>query len=178
SRCRLWEQIVRKTTGDIIRSVRNCSDQILVYLDYMGRIKGASRDGVETALEIVVREFRNKVDELMHPYCHTHRLMYNRNVIQRVWNLQNSRRKAKSKAQGLAGDKQKAGFSRANRTGDCENDLYHQACQLASDYTKAHYEDALQGLISNFSLYAVEGCLLSKLTSMFEVKHTLEAAKE
>ncbi|KAK2026067.1 hypothetical protein LX32DRAFT_665538 [Colletotrichum zoysiae] len=183
-----WEQIVRKTTEDIICSVRNCLDKILNYSHYTKRVEGASRDDVNASLGTVVKEFRDKVDELMHPYRHTHRLMYNRNVIQRVWNLQDSRRKAKNEAQGLVGGKQKgAGFFKANHTGDCaepptacdvENNLHHQACQLASDYTKAYYEDALQGLISNFSLYAVEGCLLSKLTSMFEVKPTLEAPKE
>ncbi|KAK1572790.1 uncharacterized protein LY79DRAFT_526898 [Colletotrichum navitas] len=186
SRCRSWEQIVQATKADITHRILNCVREILGYIGWTRNIEGASRD-VEAALETVIKDFREKVNELMRPYRYTHPLIYNRTVIQRVWSLHDSRRKAESEAQRLSGSKTKTGFFKANRTEDCielltasdiESNLYRPACELASDYTKAYYEEALQGLISNFGLYAVEECLLSKLNTVFEVEPTPEASEK
>ncbi|EFQ32264.1 uncharacterized protein GLRG_07408 [Colletotrichum graminicola M1.001] len=186
SRCRPWEQIVQATTTDITYSVRKCVGEILGYIGWTKNIEGASGD-VETALETVIKDFRQKVDELMRPYRYAHPLIYNRTVIQRVWSLQDSRRKAKTEAQRLTGGKQKIGFFKANRSEDwdelltacdIESNLHRQACELASDYTTAYYEDALQGFISNFGLYAVEECLLSKLKTIFEVEQASEESEK
>ncbi|KZL86418.1 hypothetical protein CI238_09692 [Colletotrichum incanum] len=184
-RCHPWNAIVQKTTADIICNVRKCVKAVLGYVLEAGRIEEVSCV-VETVLDVVINDFRKKVDELMRPYCSTHRLVYNPNVIERVCRSQEARRKARDEAKAKAVRRQKGGLLTTMCIEDdveplttCnETDLHRRACELALDYTEAIYEAYLQGFISSFSLYAVEYCLLSKLPSMFEISEALETFED
>ncbi|KAK1976088.1 hypothetical protein LZ30DRAFT_604159 [Colletotrichum cereale] len=186
-RCQPWKEIVYTTAADIIFIVRSCVESILDHVLQTRRVKEASIT-VEKALETVIKDFRDKVDELMGPYCSIHPLVYNHNVVQHVWSIQRSRQKDRIEAQKSAGRKNTADYLKGTRTADCneppttwddaETNLHRQAYELASDYTNAYYKNAMQGLISNLGLYAVEGCLLSKLTTISEVKHASGAFDE
>ncbi|KAK1961486.1 hypothetical protein LY78DRAFT_721920 [Colletotrichum sublineola] len=179
SRFRPLERIVHNTSTDIVFSVRECFTEILNYVIWTRRLEGPSHD-VEKALQTVIKEFRNKVDELMRPYRYSSRLMYNPNIIHRVLSMQDCRHKRNSEARVWAAGRNR---TEANCKGGCVKsvtcdawkNLHRQACELASDYTKAYYEDALQKLTSNFVLYAVEECLLLKLTTTFEAEQTSKA---
>ncbi|KAK2040077.1 hypothetical protein LZ31DRAFT_417861, partial [Colletotrichum somersetense] len=169
SRCRPWERILHNTATDIVCSVRECVTEVLNYILWTRGIEGTCHD-VEKSLQTVIKVFCDKVDELMRPFRFPRQLTRNNNVIERVWSMQESRRKARG-AEGRRIPVVRC----VNQIGDAGNKLSHQACELASDYTMAYYEDALQGMISNFGLYAVEECLLSKLTTAFEARQTSEA---
>ncbi|KAK1995244.1 hypothetical protein LX36DRAFT_713311 [Colletotrichum falcatum] len=55
--------------------------------DWARRIEEESH-AVKKALETIFKDFRDKVDELLRPHRSIRPLMYNGNVIQKVWRMQ------------------------------------------------------------------------------------------
>ncbi|TDZ29096.1 hypothetical protein C8035_v004588 [Colletotrichum spinosum] len=181
-----WKDVVCNGGEEICESLLEKFDAAVVALT-----DKESSDNLKpvfkTQLTPILEDFRGKIDEIVQSYRVAHPVPYNSILVEKVQQVQNSRRTT-TLTRNLLNDVirvdseyKPSSFRQPSTTvpslaqslvSGLDGDAVHLTYETLTDYVEGYYDVALQGLLESIRMQAVGGCLIQKLADVFDPSKT------
>ncbi|KAJ2897735.1 hypothetical protein MKZ38_004411 [Zalerion maritima] len=177
--CQPWREIATNAKNTILTAVDRAVEDILQHVTADKTVEGVARI-CRVAIDALGRDLDHKVSELLDPHYNTHPITYNRYLTDKVQKIQSDRRRKATETAvrdyfnlqtgniNSACNAQvvlKALIDRIDRRAEVNMERY--ASDLAIDYMQAYYKVAIKRFVDDFSVLAIERCLISKVPALF-----------
>ncbi|KAI1855351.1 hypothetical protein JX266_000216 [Neoarthrinium moseri] len=177
-----WEAIAQTAMKDIVASAQATVDAALS-ATVSGPVKERIHSQlIESAMERLGKELNDKIDGLLEPHKYCHPITYNHYLTDNVQKAQTERFRDSIES-ALRAAIPNINFSNGpqpllvdprallnNIAAESEPSMDKYTCQLAVDTMEAYYKVALKKFIDDFSVDAVEMCLMKKLPGVFSLE--------
>ncbi|KAH7408803.1 P-loop containing nucleoside triphosphate hydrolase protein [Phaeosphaeria sp. MPI-PUGE-AT-0046c] len=181
-----WTKIVEETMEEVVLAVRH-----VLYAALSHTCDPSTREGILTCviypkLDCLEKKLQEKVTELLKPHDTGHPITYNHYLTDNVQKAQAERRmrEIKKTLQQFFGDDYtnlgtiKLSFNIENLTKllatKTEADMNNYASSTATDFMEAYYKVALKNFIDDFSVLAIEACIVESLSTLFRPEDVLD----
>ncbi|RMZ91142.1 hypothetical protein DV736_g1599, partial [Chaetothyriales sp. CBS 134916] len=182
--CKPWGRIVKRTLNSLIAAAQVTTRQILEEVADDGTIDKLMVGIVNPAMQLIERDLRAKTQDLLHPILHGPPITLNNYLTETIQKRrQDETRKDLSarlfsflgrdpSSENLEARQYKGNFDvRAlldTLVKTTEKDMQRFAAIDAANAMFAYYQVALERILDDFSIYAVEVWLLEKLPGLFD----------
>ncbi|KAI8931074.1 hypothetical protein NX059_012085 [Plenodomus lindquistii] len=187
--CEPWKMLVDQAVDAMLHAVLSVVDAALAHYADNNTLHGLLKHFIRPRFKVLKTELRAKVSELLEPHDAGHPITYNHYLTESVQKAQNERRAREIKKtfeRALGGDfaTNEVVTVNLNVTNlisslvtKTEPDMHSYASATATDFMEAYYKVALKRFIDDFSVLAIEACLVAKLPTLFSPTDVLEMSE-
>ncbi|KAI1495922.1 P-loop containing nucleoside triphosphate hydrolase protein [Biscogniauxia marginata] len=178
--CKPWEAITQNLVEHIHNAAASTFNKIVSDICDQNTKTRLMKGHIQPALYTLREDLKNKVDELLEPHLAIHPITYNDYLTESVQEVQTERHDRKFDALS----KEACSYTAESAKADVAHNvnlrklLYHlragtrsnvekYAASLAADVAAAYYQVAMKKFVDDFSVNAIEACLIQRLPEVF-----------
>ncbi|KAF2442045.1 dynamin family protein [Karstenula rhodostoma CBS 690.94] len=185
-----WTSLVNAAVEKVLQAVHFVVRSVLSHQSNAATLDSLLNNFIYPRLELLTKELRGKVKELLKPHDTGHPITYNHYLTENVQKAQDKRRAReikKSLESFFGGDYTSEGTHVMHidvnnliqvLVTKTEADMNSYASSTATDFMEAYYKVALKKVIDDFSVLAVEACFIDKLPSLFCPEDVFDLSNE
>ncbi|RMZ80081.1 hypothetical protein DV737_g3175, partial [Chaetothyriales sp. CBS 132003] len=192
--CKPWGRIVKRTMNSLIAAARTTTRQILEEVADGGTIDKIMVGLVNPAMQQIEADLRAKTQDLLQPILHGPPITLNNHLTETIQKRRQdeTRKDVSARLSSFLGKDPSSESAKARQyqgsfdvgvlldrlVQTTEKDMQRFAAIDAANAMFAYYQVAMERMIDDFSIYAVEVWLLDKLSGLFDPETIVELNNE